>query len=81
MLLHHHGDLDGVENCLISLLSLSWLTLNVLRVCVCVCTLVDDEAVFRQVSSGDATGISSQQEQDFGWIVPDGVHTSLVTQV
>lgn len=49
--------------------------------CARVCTLVDDEAVFRQVGSGDAAGISSQQEQDFGWIVPDGVHTSLVTQV
>lgn len=45
------------------------------------CTLVDDEAVFRQVSSGDAAGISSQQEQDFGRILPDGIHTSLVAQI
>lgn len=48
---------------------------------MCVCTLVDDEAVFRQVGSGDALGIGSQQEQDFGWIFPDGIHAGLVAKV
>lgn len=44
-------------------------------------TLVDDEAFFRQVGSADAAAISSQQEQDFGRVAPDGVHTGLVAQV
>lgn len=51
------------------------------HVSLCIHTLVDDEAFFRQVSSGDAAPISSQQEQDFRWIVPDGLHTGLVAQV
>ena len=45
------------------------------------CTLVDDEAFFRQVGSRDAASIGSQQEEDFGGISPDGVHTGLVAQV
>lgn len=53
----------------------------VLAVFLGMCTLVDDEAFFRQVGSRDAASISSQQEEDFGWISPDGVHTSLVAQV
>lgn len=45
------------------------------------CTLVDNEAVFRQVSSGNATPISSQQKEDFGGGFPDSFNTSLVAQV
>lgn len=45
------------------------------------CTLVDNEAVFREISSGNATTISSQQKEDFGGIFPDNFNTSLVAQV
>lgn len=44
-------------------------------------TLVDDEALFRQVGPADAAAVSSQEEQDFGWIFPDGLYTCLVSQV
>lgn len=51
------------------------------NVCTCVSTLVDDEAVFGQVGSGDAAGVGSQQEQDFGRVLPDEVHSGLVAQI
>lgn len=44
-------------------------------------TLVDDEAVFGQVRSGDAAGVGAEQEEDFGRVLPDGVHSRFVTQV
>lgn len=44
-------------------------------------TLVDDEAVFGEVGSGDAAGVGTEQEEDFRRVLSDGVHSGFVTEV
>jgi hypothetical protein len=44
-------------------------------------TLINDEAVLCQVLAGDAASIGPKEEQDFGRILPDGLHAWLVPKI
>lgn len=44
-------------------------------------TLVDDEAVLGEVFSGKDALVSPQEEENFGRVLPDVVHTCLITQI
>lgn len=44
-------------------------------------TLVNYEAVLREVLASNAVRISSEQEQEFGWVLSDGFHSGLVPKI
>lgn len=44
-------------------------------------TLIDNEGAFGQICFSNAAGISSQQEQHFGGVLPDCLYTRLITQI
>lgn len=44
-------------------------------------TLVDDEAVFRQILASDAATVSPKEEQHLGLSLPNGLHPWLVAQI